>query len=83
MPPLSIYLEKCNKAQENLQVSCALLFCLIINNPSCPHRRPVIHAGDGDSGPGIAGMDHLAAAHIDGHMVDPGTVAVEHQITGL
>lgn len=43
---------------------------LILQNPHAPDHGTVIVVADLDTSGGAAGMDHLAAADIDGHMVD-------------
>lgn len=66
--------------------SCYKLFptTLILQNSHTPHRGTVIVAADLNAGLGAAGVDNLAVADIDRHMVDSSrTVAIEHQIAGL
>ena len=50
---------------------------------NCLTRRPVVGRRQADSRGGVAGMDDLAAAYVDPHMIDIAAAGVAQQISRL
>ena len=63
--------------------AASMLCFLIVDNTGRAHRAPVIHIGNNDSRPGIAGMHHLAVSDVHRHMVDASAASIENQIARL
>ena len=56
---------------------------LVFDHSDCFHRTTITYTRDRDTHTWVAGMYNLSTAHIDRHVVDTRTVAIEYQVSRL